>query len=83
MDKKDLNEEVMKEYLKNLSPFEYYPEPSKYPMLDLQYVKPRWMKYELESYRKRKHQYSIIPYKYYSPDQKLNETIKSLPYKQK
>ena len=82
-DKKQLNEEVMKDYLKNLSPFEYYPKPSKYPLLDIDKVKPRWYKYEAESQRKRKHQYSIIPYKHSSIDEKFEEKIKSLPYQQK
>jgi hypothetical protein len=83
VDKKDLNEEIMKDYLKQLSPFESYPEPAKYPILDLHVVKPRWYKYEQESYRKRRHQYSMIPFKYFSPNKKLEESIKQLPYQQK
>lgn len=85
MDKKDLNESVMKDYLKELSPFEGRPEPAKYPLADLKPVRPRWYKYELINKRKRRCQYSIIPFKHPapSPKEKLDRFIQSLPYQQK
>ena len=83
-DRKILNEFVMKEYLKELSPFEAYPEPEKYPLMDTKYIQPRWYRYETDNMRKRKHQYSIIPYKYSKSSQinKANELIKNLPFQQ-
>ena len=42
MDRKKINEDVMKKYLKELSPFESYPEPAKYPILDVEHVRPKW-----------------------------------------
>jgi hypothetical protein len=76
---------LIKDYLKELTPFEPYPEPEKYPLLDLKNgTKPRWYFYEQDSIRKRKHQYSIIPYKY-SKNAHLNKTkelIKNMPYQQ-
>lgn len=82
-DKKEINEQVMKEYLKQLTPFEYYPEPAKYPLIDLGRVKPRWYKMEEINRRKRRMQYNIIPFKYASPLNKFNSFIKNLPYQQK
>jgi hypothetical protein len=82
MDKAELNETVFKNYIKDLSPFEPYPEPEKYPLLDVNIVKPKWYKYELESMRKRRHQYSLIPFKYSSPIKKIKEEINNLPYQQ-
>jgi hypothetical protein len=83
MDKKEINENVMKEYLKEISPFEAYPEPEKYPLIDIGRVKPRWYKYEMIYNRSRKQQYSIVPFKYSSPHRKVNNFIKNLPYQQK
>lgn len=82
MDKKDLNEQVLKSYLKELSPFESYPEPAKYKLLrPSKRTNPRWYKYEQESRILRKHQYSMIPFEHYSPrEDKLNEYINSLPF---
>lgn len=82
MDKKELNEQVMKDYMKQLSPFEYYPEPAKYPLLGLRKNGPRWHKFEMENYRKRKQQFSSIPFKYFSPTNKIDEQIKNLPFQQ-
>jgi hypothetical protein len=42
MDRKEISEDVMKKYLKDLSPFETYPEPAKYPILDVEHVRPKW-----------------------------------------
>jgi hypothetical protein len=63
-----------------LDPFEPYPEPAKYPILDVDRVNPKWYKYELESFRQRKHEYSLIPYKYSHKNQKIRELIQNLPY---
>ena len=68
-----------------MSPFEPYPESEKYPLLDLKRgTKPRWHYYEQESFRARRHQYSIIPYKYSKQAQlnKINHLLKNLPYQQ-
>lgn len=35
----------MKKYFKELSPFESYPEQAKYPILDIEHVKPKWYIY--------------------------------------
>lgn len=80
MDKKDLNEQVMKEYLKELNPFDSYPESTKYPLIDMKRVRPRWFKYEEQNIRTRKHQYQDIPFKYSKNLKKINEHIASLPY---
>lgn len=82
MDKKELNEQVMKDYLKLLSPFAPYPEPAKYPLIDLKRPSHRWYKFETENIRKRKHQYSQIPFKYFSPTNSIREQIKNLPFQQ-
>jgi hypothetical protein len=84
MDKKTLNEQIIKDYLKELSPLEAYPEPEKYPSMDTKYIQPRWFRYETDSFRQRKHQYHIIPYKY-SKNGSINKTkelLKNLPYQQ-
>ena len=83
MDKKDVNERVIKKYLKNASPFEPIDEPAKYPILDVDIVRPMWYKYELESYRKRNHEYSIIPNKYSHQLKQIKQSLKNLPYQQK
>ncbi len=79
-DRKDINEHVMKDYLKEISPFEPHPEPAKYPILDLEVVKPRWFKYELENKRQRNHEWNIAPFKYSHRIEKKKEQIKNLPY---
>lgn len=79
-DRKEINEHVMKDYLKGISPFAGHPEPAKYPSLDLQIVKPRWFKYELENKRLRKHEWNIAPYKYSHGLEKKKESLKHLPY---
>ena len=84
MDKKETNEHILKEYLKELTPFEYYSEPAKYPLINLaKFKKPRWYKFEEINRRKRRVQYHIIPFKYTSPFDKFNNLIKNLPYQQK
>lgn len=83
MDKKDLNENVVKDYLKEINPFDARPEPAKFPLVDVGIVRPRWYKYELINKRKRRLQYSIIPFKYATPSNKLENFVKNLPYQQK
>lgn len=84
MDKKDMNEVVMKDYLKELSPFENYPEPAKYPLIDIgRPTRHKWYKYEIINQRKRRLQYNIIPHKYASPLEKLKSFAQNLPYQQK
>jgi len=80
MDKKLINEQVMKQYLKDLNPFESHPEPTKYPLIDMKNFKPRWYKYEVQNIRTRKHQYKDIPFKYSKNVKKINEYVSSLPY---
>jgi hypothetical protein len=85
MDKKKLNENVLKAYIKDLSPFEAYPEPAKYKMLGVNTrTNPRWYKYEQDSLIQRKHHYAQIPYKSTAPVQakKVNEFLQNLPYQQ-
>jgi hypothetical protein len=84
-DKKEIGEIVMKKYLKELSPFEPYPEPAKYKMLSKKKgIQPRWMRFEIDSERLRKHEFSMIPYAYADPTQsKVEEFIQNLPYQQK
>jgi hypothetical protein len=79
-DRKDIQEHVMKDYLKEISPFAPYPTPAKYPILDLQVVKPRWFKYEMENKRQRAHEWNIAPYKYSHCLEKKKDQIKHLPY---
>lgn len=85
MDKKELNEHVMKDYLKELSPFESpRPEPAKYPLVDIdRALKPRWYRYELTDKRKRRLQYSIIPFKHVDRNDRLKTFVQNLPYQQK
>jgi hypothetical protein len=81
MDKKDISEQVVKKYLKEIEPFEPYPDPAKYRMLGIKHTNPRWYKYELENAIQRKHQYSIVPFKKASPSEvKTAEFIKNLPF---
>ena len=85
-DIKQTNEEVMKEYIKQLSPFEPYPEESKFAKADLKpEQKPRWYRYELKNMVSRKHQYSMIPFKYSreARHQKIMDHLASLPYQTK
>ena len=82
-DKKVINEHVLKTYLKDLSPFEAYPDPAKYKLLGVTHTKPRWLKIETENMVRRKQQYSMIPFKHASISaKKVEEFIQCLPYQQ-
>lgn len=79
-DRKEVNERIMKNYLKDVNPFEPYQEGAKYPILDVGIVRPRWYKYELENERKRKNEWNLVPFKYSHKNEKKIEFLKNLPY---
>lgn len=81
-DRKEINEYIIKDYLRELSPFEAYPTPAKYPVLDVKQIKPRWYKYEIENKRLRDHEWNIVPFKYSHRIDKKLESLKHLPYQQ-
>ncbi|CAF0747875.1 unnamed protein product [Brachionus calyciflorus] len=82
-DKKELNEHVVKDYMKLVDPFRPHPEPAKYPLIDLKRNGPRWYKFEMENLRKRSQQFKQIPFEYFSPTIKIQQQIQNLPYQQK
>lgn len=85
-DIKQTNEEVIKEYIRELSPFEPYPDESKFAKADLKPdLKPRWYRFELKNVVSRKNQYSMIPFKYSreARHKKIMDHLASLPYQTK
>jgi hypothetical protein len=80
-DIKEINEEVMKEYLKQISPFEEYPEQLKYPGVEPRPESvPRWYNYEFEDIKYRRQKWDIVPYKFSSLKIQDSKYLKSLPY---
>lgn len=79
-DRKDINEYVMKDYLKAVSPFEADLAPAKYPILDVKTIKPRWLKYEIENRRQRKQEWNLVPFEYSHEMKKKRNLIENLPY---
>ncbi|CAF1651333.1 unnamed protein product [Rotaria magnacalcarata] len=62
-DRKDVNEEVIKHYLKMTCPFNGYPNVPKYPLAapNEKWV-PDWYKYELVKYHKRQGKWKMMPF---------------------
>lgn len=83
MDNKEINETVLKKYLKEMSPFELQPKQAKYPLLDLKNIRPKWYKNELIDFRNRRNQYSIAPFTFTPVYNKSNEIVYNLPYQKK
>lgn len=81
-DSKTLKEEVLKDYLKQVSPFEGRPKPLEYPLIERIDRKKyhRWYRLELNAYRTRENKWSQIPFKYSSQTMLELSKIKSLPY---
>jgi hypothetical protein len=83
-DKKQVNEEIMRDYLKELSPFEKHPKALEYPLIEpIDGKIHRWFKYEYDEYRLRESRYSIIPFKHHSAKLNKIKVLKSLPYQEK
>jgi hypothetical protein len=83
-DIKDVNERILQQYLPQVCPFKGRPTASKYPYVDIytRQTKPRWNKYEQELFRRRKNQYSLIPFKYSNMHDEIENDLKNLPYQQ-
>lgn len=81
-DTKSINEGILKEYLKQLSPFESRPQPLEFPLIEKtdQKKHPRWYRHEFKAYRLRENKWSLIPFKYSSLTMLELSKIKSLPY---
>ena len=79
-DRKDINEHIMKNYLKDITPLNSEVTPAKYPILDVKSIKPRWLKYEIETKRLRKQEWNIAPHKYSHNIEKKRAYLKNLPY---
>lgn len=62
-DRKDVNEEVIKHYLKMTCPFNGYPNIPKYPLAvpNEKWI-PDWYKYELIKYHKRQGKWKMMPF---------------------
>jgi hypothetical protein len=76
----------MKNYLKELSPFEDYPKELEYPLLERVRSQtqrnrlPRWYMYELRHFRLREHKWKLIPYKNTARAWKMLNKPFSVPY---
>jgi hypothetical protein len=82
-DKKDVNEFLLKSYLKELSPFDDYPKELEYPLIEsLRTFRniPNWYKFELHDIKMRKNKWSLVPYKYSAKATQLQSKPLSLPY---
>jgi hypothetical protein len=82
-DKKDINEFVLKTYLKELSPFEDYPKELEYPLIEsTRSIRnmPKWYRFELENKKMREHKWSIVPFKHSATATQLMSKPFSLPY---
>jgi hypothetical protein len=81
-DTKTLKEEILKDYLKQVSPFEGRPKTLEFPLIEKMDRKkyPRWYRHEYNGYRMRDNKWSQIPFKYSSQTMLELSKIKSLPY---
>ena len=80
-DIKKINEEVMKDYLKQVSPFEDYPEQLKYVGVEPPPTNvPRWYTFEFEDIKHRRQKWDIVSFKFSSLKIRESKYLKSLPY---
>lgn len=83
-DNKQVNEEIIRDYLKDLSPFEKHPKALEYPLIEpIEGKIHKWYKYEYNEYRLREGRYSKIPFKHFSSKLNKIKVLESLPYQEK
>lgn len=80
-DIKEINEEVLNDYMKETSPFEDYPEPLIYPGVEpAPKNSPKWYRFEYKDKMFRRQKWDIVPFKYSSEKLAGIKYFKSLPF---